>query len=379
MANGIPGIDPNLIQQGTSAAKQSLFQNSLPGLFAQQQQLLERGQDFKSNLIEKIFPGLFKPSKREQELLDVQKRASSAALKRSRQGIRAEAREAGIEGAGFGAKGVFEAAARGDRAGFESLKRQGPVATGIRELAATRAGAAETRASNQEARAAEEERRKAFNFGRESAPTSLESMQRVIAEEEAESRILGRPTPGAGQGVVVSPITGQPQIVNLEGTKEFAAKRSELLGAQNAIRLSSELASLTDEAGITGTDFFGENSVKMGAKRSQLMSAIFESRGLGAPQGPDIALVEQGLPDPTSAASNARAIAINSIPLLNIPLSASMKSEFVTGFNQAGAEAEQTMIDILMEQPQLIDIVDQTLIDPAGELSQMIEKLRTGN
>ena len=66
-------------------------------------------------------------------------------------------------------------------------------------------------------------------------------------------------------------------------------------------------------------------------------------------------------------------------PLLNIPLSASMKSEFVTGFNQAGAEAEQTMIDILMEQPQLIDIVDQTLIDPAGELSQMIEKLRTGN
>jgi hypothetical protein len=378
MANGIPGIDPTIIERGTAAARPSLFQQSLPGLFAQQQQLLERGQDVRTNLLKKILPGLFKPSKREQQLLDVQKRASAAELGRAREGIRAEARGAGIEGAGFGASGVFEAAARGNRSGFEALKQQGPVATGIRELAATRATTAEARAVTQENRAIAEEKRKSFDFGRRSAPTSLESMQRVIAEETAEARILGKPTPGPGQGVVVSPITNQPQIVNLEGTEKFAAKRAELLGAQNAIRLSSELASLTDAAGITGTDFFGENSVKMGAKRSQLMSAIFESRGLGAPQGPDIELVEAGLPDPTSFASNARAVAINSLPLLNIPLSASMKSEFITGFNEAGAEAEQTMTDILMEQPQLIDLVDQTLLDPAGELAQVIEKLRTG-
>ena len=55
------------------------------------------------------------------------------------------------------------------------------------------------------------------------------------------------------------------------------------------------------------------------------------------------------------------------------------QQSFVKGFEQSGVESEQAMIDILSEQPQLINSVDQTLLDPSGELFNIIEKLRTGN
>ena len=244
-----------------------------------------------------------------------------------------------------------------------------------------RAQAGEGRAVSGEARAEREltlreaeNARKQTIADRLNDPTSLESMQRTISTIEAEGRLLGQGVPGAGQGTMISPVTGQPQIVNLQGTKEHTAERRKLLGAQNAVRLSGQLAALTEDAGTSGTEFFGSQAVEMSAKRSQLMSAIFESRGLGAPQGPDIELVEAGLPDPTDFFQNVRGIAQGAIP----GLAGSMKSEFTTGFDQAGAEAERALIDILMETPQLINEVDQGLLDPGSELFEIVEKLRTG-
>lgn len=209
-------------------------------------------------------------------------------------------------------------------------------------------------------------------------PTSLESIQRTLETTRAEGQLLGIPTPGPGQRTMISPVTGQPQIVNMEGTTEFNAERRKLLGAQNARRLSSQLAALVDEAGLSGTEFFGPLATEISAKRSKLMSAIFESRGLGAPQGPDIELVSAGLPDPTAFLANARAVAQSSIPLIGPAFDAVQKDEFVTGFNEAGAEAERALIDILMETPQLINEVDQGLLDPGSELFELVEKLRGG-
>jgi hypothetical protein len=264
-----------------------------------------------------------------------------------------------------------------EKATLANTRLQGQIAL----RGEVRAEAGEDRAVTAEARA---ERQQVINEAAEirdqavadrlNDPTSLESLTRTISTIEAEGRLLGQPTPGAGQATIVSPITGQPQIVNLEGTEKFTAERRKMLGAQNAIRLSGQLAALTDRAGTSGTEMFGSLAVEIGAKRSQLMSAIFESRGLGAPQGPDIELVEAGLPDPTGFLNNVRGVFQGAVP----GLAGHMKREFTTGFNEAGAEGERALMDILLETPQLINEVDQGILDPGSDLFELIEKLRTG-
>lgn len=141
MANG---IDQNLLQQGLLGG-QGVQAPALTGLFAGQQQALESGQDPERNLLKKVFPGLFKPSKREQGLLDIQQEAQTAQLGRARSAVEAQAREAGIQlprGADTKRGQVFESAARGEAQGlqaFETLKRQGPAGRAARRTGAASA------------------------------------------------------------------------------------------------------------------------------------------------------------------------------------------------------------------------------------------------
>lgn len=128
-------IDQGLIQQGLAGGQAQPLQ----GLFASQQAGLEKGQDPRSNLFKKVFPGLFKPSEREQELLDIQQEATTKQFEQAQQNIAGELRTQGLGDAmAFPAvRAAIESAAAGDPSGeqaIEAIKFQSPAKRAGREL-----------------------------------------------------------------------------------------------------------------------------------------------------------------------------------------------------------------------------------------------------
>ncbi len=146
----IGDINQGLLQSGKAGA--SLFEQALPGIFAQQQRALESGQGgtIGSRLSRKLFPGLFAPSKREQALLDKEQASQDALIKG-----KAKAIQGGLELAGLGDAASFPAvrdaiqlAATGDEVGAAKINQimaQSPVAQAQRKTAAKIAGDANRR------------------------------------------------------------------------------------------------------------------------------------------------------------------------------------------------------------------------------------------
>lgn len=135
MANG-PGIDQSLIQQGLQGGQAQ----PLAGLFAGQQRGLEasgRGEGQRS-LLGRVFPGLFKPTKREQELLDIEQEATTKVFEQAQQNIAGTLRTEGLGDALVfpEVRAAVESAARGDpnaEQAIEAIRFQSPAKRAGRE------------------------------------------------------------------------------------------------------------------------------------------------------------------------------------------------------------------------------------------------------
>ena len=95
MANG---IDTSLLDRGTRGQEiltaPTLFQQTLPGLFAGSSQL-QFDETFGGRLKKSLFGGLFGPTKKEREANEREQVAEKAALNRRTQGIAGQLRTAG--------------------------------------------------------------------------------------------------------------------------------------------------------------------------------------------------------------------------------------------------------------------------------------------
>ena len=129
----------------------TMFEMSLPGLFAQQQLDFEGSTKPGHGWLEDKFPGLFRHSKRKQKLIDDKKIAAHAQLKRSRANVGARfAQASGLspQAVASGAaeskplRSALEAAARQEPGGMEALQTMailGPKGQAGAELSAAQA------------------------------------------------------------------------------------------------------------------------------------------------------------------------------------------------------------------------------------------------
>jgi hypothetical protein len=142
------GIDPSLIQRGTRGTElltaPTLFQQTLPGLFAGSSQL--QFDETQGGRFKKFFlGGLFGPTKKEREANKREVVAEKAALNRRTTGIIGQFKQAGIDrsAASFPAvRDAIQAAAAGEAQGLsdvQSILAQAPRAVAGREAATERA------------------------------------------------------------------------------------------------------------------------------------------------------------------------------------------------------------------------------------------------
>lgn len=193
--------------------------------------------------------------------------------------------------------------------------------------------------------------------------------RRALAELEAAEN--GLALPGPGQAAITSPITGQPQIAYLPGSPEYDEARTRVQGALGTLQLTARIMADIDQAGTSGTDFLGTRATRVDANRSQLFSTIFQMRGLGAPQGPDIELVEKGLPDSTGFWANVRGGLTGG--------AGGQKASILQGYQTVQEEAQQALTNELLANPFLIDYLtdyDVGLLHPDSDLAKLIRKLR---
>ncbi len=139
---GHPGIDPSLISKGLTGA--SLFDQVVPGLFAQQQQAAGSQRGFGQTLLRKFFPGVFAPSKKEQATLDIAQAGQAKAVATSAQAISGALNLAGIGDAASlpAVRDTIQAAATGDAGaiqGINALLFQAPEAVAARQASAQQA------------------------------------------------------------------------------------------------------------------------------------------------------------------------------------------------------------------------------------------------
>jgi hypothetical protein len=209
-----------------------------------------------------------------------------------------------------------------------------------------------------------------------------EEAKRMKAMREIEkenARQMGVPFADVGQAIVADPLTGRQAVAYLPGTKQYAEAYERMQGAVGALRLVNRIQADIDQAGPSGTDMLGTRATRVGGNRSQLMSRIFQARGLGAPQGPDVELVERGLPDSTSFWSNVRGAYQGAVTLGGAILTPPIKSELKQGYQTVAEEMQQTLTDELLRNPTLIDALtddDIGQLHPDSDLFAILIKLR---
>lgn len=348
-------VQQNIGQLDTPLAQLSRFGSGQPGpekLFELEQGKLEADRT------------------REQEIAVQQAKdfAQAAGVGQSALGVSAPGRP--LPGAAI-AREFLTGEETGARA---QLVRQSPL--GKLALAESQAEIGRRSAAEQRAVAAENRAQVAFETEQDKLadPFSTVNINRALEQRRALGELEGVAVPARGQAQVTNPLTGQPQIINLPGTEPFQVAQEQLLASMRGLDLVNEIVADVEDAGITGTEFFGQRSVRMSGKRARLMSEIFSSRGLGAPQGPDVELVERGLPDPGSFWTNVAALGAAPIP----GVGNAMKQQFVVGYENIAQEMQDRMEDILLQNPALLDQVDVNSLDPASDLAQSIRKLQRG-
>lgn len=139
-----------------AASRSGLFAQVAPGLAAGRAAAVTQGQSLGDRITARLFPGLFKPTKAEQELLDNTETALKAQQETSARSLQGALE---LEGLGDAAafpdvRDVIQAAASGDPAGmtaFNALMQQGQTAQAAKEAAAQTAQIQ----ANQEIRAQE--------------------------------------------------------------------------------------------------------------------------------------------------------------------------------------------------------------------------------
>ena len=124
-----------------AASRSGLFAQVAPGLAAGRAAALTSGQSLGDRLIKKIFPGVFKPSKAEQELLDNTQSAIDAQQNAAARGLQGALRSEGLGSAAAfpDVRDAIQAAASGDPAGitaFNALMAQGQTAQAAKAQAA---------------------------------------------------------------------------------------------------------------------------------------------------------------------------------------------------------------------------------------------------
>lgn len=212
--------------------------------------------------------------------------------------------------------------------------------------------------------------------------------ERDVAEYYSEEQIIGREllkeqnrrellryngvaVPEPTQTTLTSPLTGNPVIADQPGSVEYTKQWDELQGAVEALRLVNRISKNIGMAGTSGTDYIGTRATAINADRAQLISKMFRARGLGAPQGPDVELVERGLPDSTSLAANIRGMVTMG--------AGGQRQSYLEGYQKVAEEMQQIATDILLQNPLLINELSEQDIGqfhPDSDLHKTLIKLR---
>ena len=193
--------------------------------------------------------------------------------------------------------------------------------------------------------------------------------QREMVKERAHA--AGVAVPEIGQRALTSPLTGQPVIAAMPGTEEYNKAWHQVQGGIEALRLYNRITDDIKQAGTSGTDFIGNRAARVDGNRAKLFSAIFQARGLGAPQGPDVELVERGLPDSTGIMANLRGMFTGG--------AGGQKSSILQGYQTIAEEMQQIVTDQLVMNPMLIDeLMDSDIgqLHPSSDLFQLLVKLK---
>ena len=192
----------------------------------------------------------------------------------------------------------------------------------------------------------------------------------LFLQREA-ARLSGVPFAESGQVILTDPISGQQKVADLPGTATYKKQYLQLQGSLEALRLINRIANDVEQSGTSGTDFIGSRAINVDANRSKLFSAIFQARGLGAPQGPDIELVEKGLPDSTGLLANLRGVLTGG--------AGGQKAGILQGYQTVAEEMQQSLTDTLLQNPVLIDAMnehDVGQLHPDSDLFHILTKLK---
>jgi len=201
---------------------------------------------------------------------------------------------------------------------------------------------------------------------------------RIKAENLRDLRALqaqemGVAIPEQGQAALTDPLTNQPKIAYLPGTPEYQASYTRLRGAINGMSLVNGIVRDINAAGTSGTDYIGTRAARVRENKSRLLSTIFQARGMGSPQGPDIELVEKGLPDTTSFMNNVQgAITMGA---------GGQKAAALQGYQGVQEEMQQHITDLILENPFLIDSLteyDIGQLHPDSDLAKLLRQLKGG-
>ena len=87
------------------------------------------------------------------------------------------------------------------------------------------------------------------------------------------------------------------------------------------------------------------------------------AKGAGALTGPDLDLIEAGLPDPTSFLRNLGSLAKLVLPGAQVALIAQERNAMVAGYNQFGVELSRQLKNMVTAEPALR--VDVDALDPS--------------
>lgn len=211
----------------------------------------------------------------------------------------------------------------------------------------------------------------ALDRSRQMLPGELEGQRLELEDQAAQNAFNAAANPlrmnnlaltnmGLAQGLqpsqavpetvpAINPLNGLPDNIPIAGA-EYNQRQANLDHMYRGLQQVNQMIGLIDEF---GSEMGGEAAVTMANLRTGILFSMVQARGGGAPQGVELELVAEGLPDPTSLGANIRGLANIAAGPFYGAARANQEESISSGYEQFALQLSQAIRDELERTPSL--------------------------